>query len=266
MIGLRVVRLVVPAIGVFSLATACSRQPPAASQPAQGSAAAASTAEGSGQTVTGPVLETVDAAPYTYVRVRTPTGEIWAAAPQFPIKVGDRVVVPLEMPMKDFHSQTLNRRFPLVYFASQIGREGEAGSVAAAPRSAPQLRSAHGTEAPAAPAQVLEPMTPPPGATSIAALWANRKTLAGKPVTVRGKVVKFNAAILGQNWIHLQDGTGKAGDNSNDITVTTPETVTVSVGDTITVTGTLAIDKTLGEGYAYGALIENARVTTPAIK
>lgn len=152
MIPVRVVCTVLPAIAFLGLTAACSRAAPAGGQPVQGSAPAASAAAAA-QTVTGPVLETVEAAPYTYVRVRTPTGEIWAAAPQFPVKVGDRVVVPLEMPMKDFQSQALNRSFPLVYFASQIGREGEAGSAAAA-RSAPQLMSAHGTGAPAAPTQV----------------------------------------------------------------------------------------------------------------
>ena len=33
----------------------------------------------------------------------------------------------------------------------------------------------------------------------------------------------------------------------------------VAVGDTITVTGTIAIDKDLGAGYVYPVLIENAR-------
>ena len=67
----------------------------------------------------------MNAANYTYVRVNTDNGEIWAAATRFDVAVGDVVVVPLEMPMQDFHSETLDRTFPVIYFTSQILREGE---------------------------------------------------------------------------------------------------------------------------------------------
>ena len=77
-----------------------------------------------GNTASGTVLETMDASSYTYVRVKTATGDIWAAATQFKVKVGDKVVVPLNMPMQNFHSGTLNRTFPVVYFASHIEHEG----------------------------------------------------------------------------------------------------------------------------------------------
>ena len=60
----------------------------------------------------------------------------------------------------------------------------------------------------AAPAAV-KPMAPPPGGASIADVWAKRAALAGKTVTVNGTVVKFNGGILGRNWVHLQDGSGK---------------------------------------------------------
>jgi hypothetical protein len=77
---------------------------------------------------------------------------------------------------------------------------------------------------------------------------------------VHGKVVKFNGGIMGKNWFHLQDGTGTASDGTHDITVTTPEDVVVKVGDTVTVTGTVGIDKDFGAGYVYGAIVENARL------
>jgi ribosomal protein S17 len=198
----------------------------------------------------------MDAASYTYVRVGTDKGDVWAAAPQFAVKVGDRVVVPLEMPMQNFHSQSLNRDFPVIYFVSRIGREGEAPAAGGA---APSLMASHGTSTPEQ-AEKIEPMAAPANGTTIAELWSKRTALAGKAVTVRGKVVKFNGGILGKNWIHLQDGTGKAADKSNDITITTGEDVVVRVGDTITVTGTVALDKDFGAGYAYGTLIENGRL------
>lgn len=71
-------------------------------------------------TATGKVEETMNASTYTYVRVKTPQGDIWAATGQFKVAVGDTVVVPLNMPMQNFKSRTLNRTFPMIYFASQI--------------------------------------------------------------------------------------------------------------------------------------------------
>src|SRR5689334_23129057 len=87
---------------------ACSKgQPPA---PPPSTAVQPAPAHGSGPaapatgTVTGSVLETMNASSYTYVRVHGEDGDIWAAAPEFPVKVGDRVRISLEMPMVNFHS------------------------------------------------------------------------------------------------------------------------------------------------------------------
>jgi len=77
-------------------------------------------------------------------------------------------------------------------------------------------------------------------------------------VVVRGQVVKANNAIMGRNWFHLQDGSGKADDGTNDLTITTEDVVTV--GDIVTVSGTLTVDKDFGAGYAYDAIIENATI------
>ena len=52
----------------------------------------------------------------------------------------------------------------------------------------------------------------------------------------------------------------KAADKTNDITVTTSEDVVVNVGDSVTMSGTVVLDKDLGSGYAYPVVIENARV------
>jgi hypothetical protein len=104
----------------------------------------------------------------------------------------------------------------------------------------------------------VERVAPPAGGVSIADLWTNRKTLAGREVTLRGYVVKANNQILGKNWVHLQDGSGDPAARTHDITVTTDEFV--KVGEVITVTGVLAIGRDIGEGYAYDAIVENARV------
>ena len=256
----RVVSSLILCGAVLLSAGGCSRGAP----PAQSSTAAPAANAGAATTVTGPVLETMDASSYTYVRVHGESGDVWAAAPTFPVKVGERVVVPLEMPMANFHSQTLNRDFPIIYFVSSIRREGEP-AVAGGAAAMPGMMSSHGGGPPAAGAAppVTAPMPPPAGGLTIADVWARRASLAGKTVTVHGQVVKFNGGILGRNWFHLQDGTGKAADNTNDVTVTTSEDTMVQVGDMVTVTGTVAIDQDFSAGYAYPVMIENGRVTAP---
>ena len=228
----------------------------AAQAPAEGQNAAV-------QTVTGTVMETMNAASYTYVRVKSSTGEIWAATAQFQVAVGDRVVVPLETPMSNFRSQSLNRDFPLIYFAGRITHEGEPVPPAqpALPEQ-PAMMSGHGSLVGAAPtanaSQPIAKIAPAAGGMTIADVWATRKTLGGKTVTVRGKVVKFNGGILGVNWIHLQDGTGTAKDGTHDITVTSQDTT--KVGDVVTVTGKISLDKNLGSGYMYPVIIEGATI------
>ena len=216
-------------------------------------AALAVTASGP-QSVTGTVVEAMDASNYTYVRVKTGSREVWAAAAQFKVAVGDRVVVPLEMPIEKFHSQTLNRDFPLIYFTSSIRREGAAEPPAMAVAHAPT----GGGQAVVNATPVFDPIAPAEGGTSVANVWKNRATLAGKSVTVRGKVVKFNGGILGTNWLHIQDGSGVASDGTHDLTVTT--TASVKVGDIITITGIVAVDKDFGAGYAYAVIVEGATV------
>lgn len=260
------------------LLAGCSAQPVAheSGQAAQGASAeqaqgaqagqpAATAGAGATRTVTGTVVETMDAANYTYVLLDTGSEKIWAAANTFEVAVGDRLVVPLETPMANFHSPSLNRDFPLIYFASSVSREGDPvaaasphGAPSSAPSGAPPMMRSSGHPPMSDVGAVTEKIAPAPGGTAIADLWANRKALAGTSVTVRGKVVRYNGGILDRNWIHLQDGTGKAGDGTNDILVTT--TGTAKVGDVITARGTLAVDKDFGAGYTYAVLVENATI------
>lgn len=92
----------------------------------------------------------------------------------------------------------------------------------------------------------------------IAEIYAKGKTLAGKRISVRGKVMKFTAQIMGKNWIHIQDGSGDPAAGTNDLTVTSR--LTVKAGDRILATGTLASDKDIGAGYVYKVLLQDAEI------
>ena len=74
---------------------------------------------------------------------------------------------------------------------------------------------------------------------------------------IRGKVVKYNAEIMGRNWLHIQDGTGAIG--GNDLLITSSDKA--KVGDTVLIVGTVAINKDFGAGYKYRVLVEDAKVT-----
>ncbi len=112
---------------LLCLTAACDRaaKAPAPAAPAAPSRPVAPAAAPASPMASGTVVETMDAAEYTYVRVKTASGEIWAAAGKFPVKVGEKVAVPVEMPMENFHSNTLNRTFKTIYFTSRIFKEGD---------------------------------------------------------------------------------------------------------------------------------------------
>ena len=239
----------------LSALNGCSDKPATNAPAVNQTSTAAPTAQPGAQTVTGTVVETIDASPYTYLRVKTDSGELWAAASQFKVAVGDRVVVSLEAPMQNFHSQTLNRDFPLLYFVPRVAREGEPTPPAMAVGHSP----AESRPAGAGAAAVTEIVAPAKGGTTVANVWANRAALVGKRVTVRGKIVKFTGGVLNLNWVHVQDGTGTAADGSNDLTITT--TTEAKVGDVITATGTVAVDRDLGSGYRYAVILENAVIS-----
>ena len=94
---------------------------------------------------------------------------------------------------------------------------------------------------------------------TVAALYKDKATLAGKTISVQGKVVKVNNGIMGRNWVHVQDATGDAKGGNNILIVTSKQTA--KVGDQVTISGVVAINRDFGSGYSYPLLVENATVT-----
>jgi uncharacterized protein YycO len=80
--------------------------------------------------------------------------------------------------------------------------------------------------------------------------------LKGQTVSVKGKVVKVNNGIMKRNFLHIQDGTGDA--NNNDLSVTSKQTA--NVGDEVTITGVVVLNRDFGMGYSYPLLIEEATI------
>jgi hypothetical protein len=195
--------------------------------------------------LSGQVLETQDAAGYTYLRLKTKTGETWVAVNQQVVKKGAVVSIENSMVMTDFESKALHKTFPSIVFGNIHGDTKDAANphgdatVAKADLSTANISKATG-----------------PNARTVAEVVSGAKAFKDKPVEVHGKVVKFNAGIMGKNWVHLRDGSGKEADGSNDILATT--LATTQVGAVVTVSGTVRTDKDFGAGYAYKVLIEEA--------
>ena len=250
------------AVLLVALALAgCSKKESA--PPQAGPAGAPEVAVGS---IQGKVLERLDAPPYSYLKLQTAQGEKWAAVPKTEVEKGGEVTVAGAMPMQNFESKTLNRKFDVVYFGT-VGGPG-APAAAPAPGAAPMGDMGQGpgpgvaaqhAAAAAGPAEVGDVKVPKASggdARTVAEVYAQRAALKEKSVTIRGKIVKFNAGIMNRNWVHLRDGSGTAG-KDNDLTVTTGDSA--AVGDVV-VKGTVRVDKDFGAGYAYPVIVEDAKL------
>ena len=205
--------------------------------------------------IKGTVMEVLPAAPYTYLRLKAGQGEIWAAVPATPVKVGAQVTVQVQLKMDQFQSQSLHRTFPSVYLGTLAGATS-AAAPASAPAPAVPAVPAHGPTKMAATEKVAKATGA--GAYTISELYADRFKLKDRPVVVRGKVVKYMEGIMGKTWIHLGDGSGHPETRDFDLPVTTKDAAVV--GDVVTVKGVLHIDRDMGVGYAYPVIIEDAKV------
>ncbi len=199
-----------------------------------------------GGVVSGVVLEVKDVDSYTYIRLKTKDGETWAAVSRAPVKVGATVSIGDAMVMQNFESKSLKKTFPAIVFGSLAG-------------SSKLATEPHPTGTPVADtAPIRVEKATGANARTVAEVITKGAELKDKAVQVRGKVVKFNPAIMGKNWIHLRDGSGSASDATNDLLVTT--NAKAKPGDVITVSGMVRVDKDFGAGYVYKVLIEDATI------
>jgi hypothetical protein len=197
----------------------------------------------------GQVQEVVDAGPYTYLRLKTKDGEIWAAVTKAPVTKGAQVAIQDPMLMTQFESKTLKKTFDKIIFGTL------AGASSTPPET--QFLSAHSGSGKAVepPVEKVAKATGPEART-VAEVAAQGAQLQNRTVTVRGKVAKVSSNIMGKNWVRVRDGSGSAADGSNELLVTTKQTATV--GDIVLVRGVVHTNVDLGSGYSYKVLVEDA--------
>jgi hypothetical protein len=218
-------------------------------------------------TLSGKVLEVKDVDSYTYMRLQTRDGEMWAAVNKVPVKVGTDVTIYDPAVMSNFQSKALNKTFDRIVFGSMPVPTAAAASAPAAagtPAAPTDMAAMHAGMAKSAVAgtdvgNVKVAKAKGPDARTVAEVATQGAALKGKTVAVHGKVVKFTPEVMGKNWVHLRDGSGSATDGSNDILVTTRDET--KIGDVVLAKGVVQTDRNFGSGYSYKVLVEDAKLT-----
>lgn len=198
----------------------------------------------------GEVLEVKDVPNYTYLLLKTASGETWTAVSTAAVKKGATVSVENAEQMDNFESKSLKKTFPKIFF----------GRLAAAPGAATaQVGAAHvGVAKTDFGGDVKVAKATGPQARTVAEIISQSAALKDKPVLLHARVVKYSAAIMGKNWLHLRDGTGSAADDTQDLLATSSDAA--KVGDVVLIKGTVRKDRDFGSGYAYKVLLEDAKL------
>jgi hypothetical protein len=204
--------------------------------------------------LSGKVVETMNAGGYTYVRLEKKGKKTWVAIPEMKVSVGRQLSLQPGQEMVNFTSKSLGRTFDSIIFSggpasgapSASGNEKVDKKTAVSKTASPSTRDIKVAKATG------------PDAYTIGEIYEKRTALHEKTAVVKGKVVKVSAGIMGKNWVHLQDGTGDPKQGSNDLVATSDEIP--SIGDVITVKGTVFKDKDFGAGYKYAVIMEKAGI------
>ncbi len=225
----------------------------------------------------GRVLEVIDVAAYTYLRLATAQGETWAAVSKAPVAVGSEVTVVDANRMEQFESTTLKRKFDVIYFGN-LKADGSGAGSGSLPPGHPAIPAGHPTiggdaNPHAGGAVAASESSPLPHVKVPRAAGANAATIAelfdesskhvGKLVRVRGQVVKVTPGVLGKTYLRLRDGSA-TGAEPRELVVTSQ--AEARVGDVTTFEGTVQTQVDVGIGFVYPVLLADAKALpeTPA--
>ena len=216
------------------------------------------------------VLETADAAGYTYVKVDEDGNIYWIAGPKSVVTKGESISYVEQMVMQDFTSKALDKTFDRLMFTTMIIPAGGASSHASTtqehdcdtcgPDGKPKTAEApiqNGSKQKAVQLDDIK-VAKAAGGYSVEELHTKSAELKGKTVKVQAKVVKVSKAIMGKDWVHIQDGTGSS--TTSDIIITGKNT-TVAVGDVVTAEAVLNTDVDFGYGYFFAVILEEGKFT-----
>jgi len=188
---------------------------------------------------------------YTYLESKEGAEKYWVAIPRRDdIEVGATYLYQGGLMKTNFKSQEYDRVFEKVYLVSGVtAASGSTGTGSAVDRALAKAQGGNVNNSP-------EGSTLRGAVISISDILDKRTEYEGKVVAVTGECVKINKMIMGRNWVHLVDPSVRGKDI--DLTVTTTEDV--PVGSTVTMQGTIVLNRDFGSGYKYEVIMEGATI------
>lgn len=190
-------------------------------------------------------LEALPTTKYVYVRVKEGEEEFWIATTLQEIAIGKSYFFRGGLMKTDFVSKEYGRTFDKLFLVSQLVPSDHGGSNTGAGPAATGATPSTSTPL---------PQVDVPGSTRISEIVGDPKRFAGKTLQVNGTCTKVNPNIMGRNWIHVKEG-GKSG---QELVITTNDMV--AEGQSVTMIGTVTVDKDFGAGYRYDVLLEGGRL------
>ena len=104
----------------------------------------------------------------------------------------------------------------------------------------------------------VAPKPPNADLTSISSLAQDASDFEGQKVAVHGRVVQAFPRIMGVNWFHICDEPKGAVLVASGVDWVEP-------GQTVTVKGTLSVDRNIGGAYIFPLYVEDAQLEGPNV-
>jgi hypothetical protein len=180
---------------------------------------------------------------YTYLHVTERNRKFWVATSKMDAQKGKSYMYRGGLLKVNFESQEFKRNFDTIYLVSQVidANQHSASTVSQPAQTDVNLDEINTKKIPEV-----------KGAIKLKDLINNKTKYKNQIVTVSGVVVKVNNGIMGKNWVHLKDKTGK------ELTIST--NALVNIEEVVSFKGKISLDKDLGAGYVYDILMEEATV------
>ncbi len=183
--------------------------------------------------------------------------EVWLATlpSKVQVDVGDQVEYFGGAVMSNFYSKAMDQTFAAIVFVDNINNISKPNPIKDKPIPDDDVHNKLKQPLGAPKTGEIQPLE---GGETVATVSARRDALKDELVSIRAKIMKVNANIMGKNWVTLQDGTGTT--PNDKLIVTTQERV--FPGDVVTVQGRVKTDVDLGAGYKYSVLLEEGKFTS----
>ena len=261
--------------------------------------AATTAASLDGVALQGTVLETMNAAGYTYLQVDAAPGKVWVAIPESTVTKGQQVTCVPGMVMENFQSKTLNRTFATIVFspglqptagqaaapavaaagssqatakAKATGADQAAGDFSTALQAEREPQAAGAATAGAAvsgqSAGSLGAIVPSADVSVHKATGENSRTVGecfAQAKELNGKKVRVRGKVMKVSRLIMGKNWLHLQDGTGNPMQNQHDLVVTTLdeskeGEVVTIEGVLAADRDFGAGYRYEVIVEEARV------